>query len=179
LSKVVNVYVKKALRLDLLSPKQLDMYRVGQVGLRSILDRVSKAHGADDKQAPPLKSKKWTRIKKAAGLRPIRDLWGTGMMMSQGIWEYRNKRKGKVFKGKDALKHVGHMQQQIAVRRVSDNRVDIVEPSTTAGRIKARGNRDMLLLSPNDKAALFEELKKRFGTKHLIKFSTPGDKFKK
>ena len=174
---MVNIYVKKSLRLDLLSPKQLDMYRVGQVGLTSILNRVSKAYGSDDKKAPPLKSRSWIAIKKYAGLRPIRDLWGTGMMMARPMWEYRNKRKGKDFSGKDALKHVGHMQEQIMVRRVSDNRVDIVEPTTTAGRIKARRNRDMLLLSPNDKKAVFAELKKRFGTKHLITASSPGKKF--
>ena len=56
---------------------------------------------------------------------------------------------------------------QIMVRKVSQNRAYIVEPTTAPGRMKARGNSDMLMLSPKDQKAIkdaaariFSEIKK-------------------
>lgn len=139
MGRAVNVYVKRQLRLDLLSIPQRKMYELGNAALESIRERVAKARNVQDAPAAPLKSERWKRIKKAKGLKPIRDLRGTGMMWP----EKGGKRKPK-------LKPVGHLMDQIAVRKVSDNRAHILEPSTRAGRMKARAaaNRAMLGFSP-------------------------------
>lgn len=143
MAKTFNVYVKKRLRLDLLSVPQREMYQLGEVARSSILKRISSARGPNDLPAAPLKSESWKRIKKSKGLRPIRDLKGTGM-----IWpEKGGKRKPR-------LKKVGHLLDQILVRRVGDNMVKITEPTTRAGRIKARAHRAMFMFSPRDKATV-------------------------
>jgi hypothetical protein len=139
----VNIYVKKQLRLDMLTIPQRKMYDIGVAGLESIKQRVAKAYAVTDSPAAPLKSESWKRIKKSRGLKPIRDLHGTGMMWP----EKGGKRKPK-------LKNVGHLMDQLSVRKVSDNRAYISEPTTRAGRIKARRNRDMLGFSLYNRAAI-------------------------
>ena len=162
MAQTVRVYVKKQLRLDLLSVPQRQMYQLGVAGLASIKRRVSNAYGGNDGPAPPLVNKRWMRIKKAKGLRPIRDLRGTGMMWPENA---------KAGKRKPKLKFVGHLMEQMAVRKISgDNRVFIDEPTSRYGRKKARNlrNRAMLGFSPSDKATiirnarvLLRELKSR------------------
>ena len=52
------------------------------------------------------------------------------------------------------LKNVGHLLDQIKVTRVANNIAVIGEPTTVAGRIKARAHRTMLLFSPKDREAI-------------------------
>jgi len=169
MSKTVNIYVKRQIRLDLLSFKQRQMYDLGNAALGSIKERVARAYGPNDAPAPPLKSESWKRIKKHFGGRPIRDLEGNGMMLQSTIRHYRDKRsKGKF---KINLQYVGHLMDQLSVRKVSDNQAFIVEPTTVAGRIKARGNREMLGFSPRNCAVIYQAATKILGelTKKMVK----------
>jgi hypothetical protein len=147
MARAVNIYVKKQLRLDLLNVPQRAMYELGQAALVSIRERVAKAYGPNDAAAAPLKSESWKRIKKSKGLKPIRDLHGTGM-----AWPTKMK-SGKRRK-KWALKNVGHLMEQISVRRVSDNKAFITEPTTQIGRYKARRHRSMLNFSRLNELAI-------------------------
>jgi hypothetical protein len=163
----VNIYVKKQLRLDLLTIPQRKMYDIGVAGLESIKQRVAKAYGVTDSPAAPLKSESWKRIKKSRGLKPIRDLHGTGMMWP----EKGGKRKAK-------LKNVGHLMDQLSVRKVSDNRAYISEPTTRAGRVKARRNRDMLGFSLYNRAAILRAVQVVIGDikNKIIKTISRGQK---
>lgn len=149
MSKPVNIYVKKKLELGRLNFNQKQMLSVGNAGLNSIKARTKKALDAEDKPAK-LKSKSWARIKARHGLRNVKDLRGTGQMHTDRIAAFR----GRVAKTKRKLKNVGHLIDQILVRRVSENRAYIVEPTTAPGRMKARGNAGMLMLSPTDQRAI-------------------------
>lgn len=149
MSRPVNIYVKKRLTLGNLNFKQIQMLAIGNAGLNSIKARTKKALDAEDKPAK-LKSKSWAKIKSRNGLRNVKDLRGTGKMYSGKIAEFR----GRVAKTKNKLKNVGHLMDQILVRKVSENRAYIMEPSTAPGRMKARGNADMLMLSPTDQRAI-------------------------
>jgi hypothetical protein len=147
MARAVNIYVKRTLRLDLLNIPQRKMYEIGNVALESIRERVARARGVNDAPADPLKSESWKRIKMSKGLRPIRDLHGTGMMWPQ-------KSSGGKRKKKWALKNVGHLMDQLSVRKVTDNQAFITEPTTRPGRIKARAHREMLGLSPFNKSQI-------------------------
>ncbi len=149
MSKPVNIYVKKKLQLGKLNFSQRQMLAVGNAGLNSIKARTKKALDAEDKPAK-LKSKSWAKIKSRNGLRNVKDLRGTGKMYTDAIAKYR----GREAKRKNKLKNVGHLMDQILVRKVSENRAYIVEPSTAPGRMKARGNAEMLMLSPTDQRAI-------------------------
>jgi hypothetical protein len=149
MGKPVNIYVKKKLQLGKLNFSQRQMLAVGNAGLNSIKARTKKALDAEDKPAK-LKSKSWARIKARHGLRNVKDLRGTGQMYTDKIAAFR----GRVAKTKRKLKNVGHLIDQILVRKVSENRAYIVEPSTAPGRMKARGNAEMLMLSPTDQRAI-------------------------
>jgi hypothetical protein len=145
----VNVYVKRKLELGRLDYDQLRMYALGNTGLNAIKARTKKALDSEDRPAK-LKSKAWAIIKSRKGLRNVKDLRGTGMMFTHAIAKFR----GREAKRKNKLKHVGHLMDQIMVRKVSQNRAYIVEPTTAPGRMKARGNSDMLMLSPKDQKAI-------------------------
>jgi hypothetical protein len=171
----VRVYIKKKLTLNHLTIGQREMYEVGRTALQSIKRRVAAAIGSNDAPAPPLKTRRarrwseskmqfvesgpprsgWARIKMKYGLRPVRDLHGTGLMWSGKIAEYTHRE----LKKKSKLKNVGHLMDQLLIRRVSDKAVIIDEPSQIAGRMKALANRDMLLLSPNDCATIDQAVK--------------------
>ena len=165
----VRVYIKKQLRLENLSLMQREMWALGNVGLESVIKRVSSARDSNDAPAAPLKSVSWKRIKMSRGLRPIRDLRGTGMMMPQ-------KYKGKKRLRKMQLKNVGHLLDQIKVTRVANNIAVIGEPTTVAGRIKARAHRAMLLFSPKDRETIRQAAQRILnGIKNkLIKFIGTG-----
>ena len=138
----ISCYVKKKLELGRLTVPQREMHALGNVALDSIKKRVARACDSTDAPAPPLKSEAWKHIKKAKGLRPIRDLWGTG-------YGYPEKSKATKRKRKYGLKWMGHLMDQIRVNRVSDN-MAVIEATTRIGRKKANRHRSMLLLSPND-----------------------------
>ena len=182
MSKTVQVYVKRQIRLDLLNFKQRQMYDLGNKALESIKTRVARAYGPNDAAAPPLKNSyylkynkdgsvdridlgysSWANIKKGFGGRPIRDLEGNGMMLESTIRHYRNRKQKVRGRWKFNLKYVGHLMEQISVRKVSDNRAFIVEPTTIPGRIKARGNREMLGFSPRNCVEIWREGMKILG----------------
>ena len=164
MAKTVNVYVKRKIQLGNLTVKQREMWALGNAALASIKTRVGRAIGPDDQPAPPLKHSfrikrdkdgniidkiplgysRWGRIKKSRGLKPIRDLHGTGTMSTYQIASFR----GRTLKKRSRIKNVGHLMDQLTVRKVGDNKAVITEPTTDAGRMKARGNRSMLGFSP-------------------------------
>jgi len=166
MSKPVNIYVKKRIQLGNLNFKQIQMLAIGNAGLKSIKARTAKALDAEDKPAK-LKSKACAKIKSRNGLRNVKDLRGTGKMYTDAIAKYR----GREAKRKNKLKNVGHLMDQILVRKVSENRAYIVEPSTAPGRMKARGNAEMLRFSPTDSKNISAVARKAFETvkRNLVK----------
>jgi hypothetical protein len=148
MSKSVRVYVKKQLRLDLLTLSQRKMYEIGMVGLDSIKKRVARGGGPNDGAAPALRSNKWKAIKLHNNLKPFRDLHGTGLMWPEKEQDIEKRRAQKTW-DKRKLKKVGHLMEQLTVRGVSDTRA-VISVSTRAGRKKAAGNRKMLGFSPRN-----------------------------
>jgi hypothetical protein len=160
---MVRCYVKKRLSLERLTVPQRAMYDLANTALQTVIKRTASAIDSADSPAPPLKSHKrvrwsksqnkwveygsanagWARIKQKYGLKPIRDLRGTGLAMSG------RPKPGARRKHKMRLKNIGHLMEQITVRSVSENFARI-EPSTRMGRIKANKNRAMLLFSPKN-----------------------------
>lgn len=168
MSRPVSIYVKKRLTLGNLNFKQIQMLAIGNAGLNSIKARTKKALDAEDKPAK-LKSKSWAKIKSRNGLRNVKDLRGTGKMYSGKIAEFR----GRVAKTKNKLKNVGHLMEQITVRKVSESKAFITEPTTAPGRMKARGNKEMLRFSPTDAKNIRAVARKAFETvkRNLVKTS--------
>lgn len=168
MSKPVNIYVKKRIQLGNLNFKQIQMLAIGNAGLKSIKERTKKALDAEDKPAK-LKSKSWAKIKSRRGLRNVKDLRGTGQMYTDAIAKYR----GREPKRKNKLKNVGHLMDQILVRKVSENKAYIVQPTTVPGRIKAWAHREMLRFSPTDSKNISAVARKAFETikRNLVKTS--------
>ena len=116
----IRIYVKQKVELGRLTFGQRDMAAIGFVAQREIKQRVSRAIGPNDLPSKPL-SKRWSRIKLKAGLRPIRDLRGTGKVM-EGHRKTLTRAK-KAFKG--GRKFVGHMIDNWGPRTVTENRVTL------------------------------------------------------
>ena len=158
----VKIYVKKRLVFDRLTFPQRDMFRLGTAGLVAVKKRVRAALNLADAPASPLRSNSWIRIKKAKGLRPVRDLWGTGLAAIS-----RSKKR------KARLKHVGHMLDNLRVRTVSDNlaRSGFAQ---YAARVKARANQrrePWLGFSPKDQAYVLQIARRIFSdaVKRLVR----------
>lgn len=151
MAESVRVYFKRTLRLDHLSTNQRDMVALGTEGLNSIRRRLHANRDSSDQPAPPLKSESWKRIKKKQGLRPIRDLWGTGM-----AWPAKSK---SAKPRKPVLKFVGHLLDLIHIQSVTDHSVLITEPTTRFGRIKARRHAYMMQFSPNNRSEIAEKIR--------------------
>jgi hypothetical protein len=158
----VNVYVKRKLRLDLLNVTQRQMYDLGNKALKAVKYRIDRHQDSRDMPAPPLKSKSWRRIKLAKGLKPYRDMRGTGM--------WKNSKTAKI-------KFVGHLMDEgnISVRKVSDNFV-LISPSKVAMRTKFAGNRNMFEFSPSDTKFISDTFRRIFGEikNKLIKSYSKG-----
>ena len=77
----VRVYVKKQLRLDLLSFNQRRMYQLGNAGLASVTHRVRYGKDANDATAPPLNKRYAITKSKKLGKAAKRDLHFTGSML--------------------------------------------------------------------------------------------------
>ncbi len=77
----VRVYVKKQIQIANLNFNQIQMLKVGTVGLATVKNRVQDAIQSDDTKAAPLKQ--WyARVKsKRLGKRAVRDLTLTGDML--------------------------------------------------------------------------------------------------
>jgi hypothetical protein len=144
----VNVYVKRQLRLDLLNVSQRQMYDLGNKALKAVKYRIDRHQDSQDKPSPPLKSKSWRRIKIAKGLKPYRDMRGTGMWRTS---------KGK-------YKFVGHLMDEgnIAVRKVSENFV-LISASKDSMRKKFAGNRNMFEFSPSDNKFIADTFRRIIG----------------
>lgn len=127
--------------------RKYQLFRLGNIGVESIKERLSRGVGSNDQQMPPLKftrrkryskkQQKWVeygaadsgypREKAKAGLSGIRDLYGLGVGWT-GSGSRRRQRKGS-----------SHMLDALRVVSASETqaRIDI---STADARIKARAN---------------------------------------
>ena len=96
----------------------------------------------------------------------MKDLRGTGQMYTDAIAKYR----GREAKRKNKLKNVGHLMDQILVRKVS--RIALHRGTVYGtGRMKARGNAEMLRFSPTDSKNISAVARKAFETvkRNLVK----------
>ena len=140
-------YNGRKVRLIGFGVRKYQLFRLGNVGVASIRERLSRGVGSNDQQMPPLavrrrrrwskKQEKWVeygdanvgyaRDKRRAGLSGIRDLYGMGVGWT-GSGRKQRQRKGK-----------SHMLDALRVVSASETqaRIDI---STADARIKARAN---------------------------------------
>lgn len=77
----VRIHQKKRIRLHGLTFKQLQMVKIGRVGLAEIKRRIAAAQGSNDEPAKPLKDVSYKLQKKRKGLPAVRDLHFSGEMM--------------------------------------------------------------------------------------------------
>ena len=76
----VRIYQKKELRLDRLNIRQTQMFKIGNVGLASVKNRLAAAQGPNDGAAKPL-SRYYAIRKTKMGRGNRRDLMLTGNML--------------------------------------------------------------------------------------------------
>lgn len=76
----VRIYQKKEVRLDRLSVRQAQMFKIGNVGLASVKNRLAAAQGPNDGAAKPL-SRYYAIRKTKMGRANRRDLMLTGDML--------------------------------------------------------------------------------------------------
>ncbi len=76
----VRIYQKKEVRLDRLSVRQAQMFKIGNVGLASVKNRLAAAQGPTDSAAKPL-SRLYAIRKTKMGRGNRRDLMLTGDML--------------------------------------------------------------------------------------------------
>jgi hypothetical protein len=76
----VRIYQKKEARLDRLNIKQAQMFKIGNVGLASVKNRLAAAQGPNDGAAKPL-SRYYAIRKTKMGKGNRRDLMLTGNML--------------------------------------------------------------------------------------------------
>ncbi len=76
----VRIYQKKEVRLDRLNIKQAQMFKIGNVGLASVKNRLAAAQGPNDGAAKPL-SRYYAIRKTKMGKGNRRDLMLTGDML--------------------------------------------------------------------------------------------------
>ena len=136
----VRVWQKKQLRLDLLNFRQSQMFKIGNVGVGVVKNRLSAALGPEDSQAKPL-SKRYAIRKTKLGLGNRRNLSFTGDML-----------------------------RNLAVRTVSENRAKaaLSTRKDRIKAWANQKIQEWLVFSPKNKAAVveatrrvFEEMKKR------------------
>ncbi len=80
MAQMVKVYVKKQLRLDMLTFRQRDMYEIGNAGLDAVKARLAAAKGPNDAPAKPLRVS-YARQKSKRHLGNRRNLKFTGRML--------------------------------------------------------------------------------------------------
>lgn len=136
----VRVWQKKQLRLDLLNFRQSQMFKIGNVGVGVVKNRLSAALGPEDSSAKPL-SKRYAIRKTKLGLGNRRNLSFTGDML-----------------------------RNLAVRTVSENRAKagLSTRKDRIKAWANQKIQEWLAFSPRNKAAVveatrrvFEEMKKR------------------
>jgi len=164
----------RKIRMYMPGPRSYQMAALAQVGVNSIKARVAQGVGSSDTAMPPLKvrrRRRWSksrqawveygaidagypRIKRRAGLKPIRDLYGMGVG-----WTGKDP-KGKLRKGSS------HMIDALRVTSASPTqaRIDI---TTGDARTKARANEKLAPwygFSGKDVRAMLEASRKIWGS---------------
>lgn len=101
----VRVYQKKQLRLDLLNFRQNQMFKVGNVGVAAVKNRLSAAQGPADSPAKPL-TKRYAIRKTKLGRGNRRTLSLTGDMLRNFMVRTvsENKAKASLSTRKDRIK---------------------------------------------------------------------------
>ena len=90
----VRIYQKKQIRLDLLNFKQTAMFKIGNVGLAAVKNRLAAAQGPTDGQAKPLSTYYAVR-KTKMGKGNRRDLMLTGDMLRNFLVRTVSENKAK------------------------------------------------------------------------------------
>ena len=145
MAQSVRIWVKKQLRLDMLTFKQREMVQVGSAGLLSVFKRLSEAKGPTDAPAKPLSTGFW---------RTHRD--GTKTWINKGYaMQKARKRRGRF---RD-LKFTGDMLRNLSLRTVSDNSA---RAGLTSKKQRDKGWANMkiepwLVFSPKNKQAVIEK----------------------
>lgn len=101
----VRIYQKKQIRLDQLNFKQTQMFKVGNVGVAAVKNRLAAAQGPSDAPAKPL-TKRYAILKSRLGKGNRRNLMFTGDMLRnlQVRTVTENKAKASLSTRKDRLK---------------------------------------------------------------------------
>lgn len=101
----VKIYQKKQLRLDLLNFRQSQMFKVGNVGVAAVKNRLSAAEGPSDGPAKPL-TKRYAIRKTKLGKGNRRDLALTGDMLRNFMVRTvsENRAKASLSTRKDRIK---------------------------------------------------------------------------
>ena len=101
----VRIYVKKQIRLDRLNFKQTAMFKIGNVGVAAVKNRVTAAQGPNDSAAKPL-TKRYAIWKSKRGGGNRRNLSFTGDMLSnfQVRTVSENKARASLSTRKDRIK---------------------------------------------------------------------------
>ncbi len=101
----VRIYVKKQIRLDRLNFKQTAMFKIGNVGVAAVKNRVTAAQGPNDSAAKPL-TKRYAIWKSKRGGGNRRNLSFTGDMLRnfQVRTVSENKARASLSTRKDRIK---------------------------------------------------------------------------
>ena len=101
----VRIYVKKQIRLDLLNFKQTAMFKIGNVGVAAVKNRITAAQGPADSTARPL-TKRYAIWKSKLGKGNRRNLTFTGDMLRnfQVRTVSENKSRASLSTRKDRIK---------------------------------------------------------------------------
>ncbi|MBI4905116.1 MAG: hypothetical protein HY820_15890 [Acidobacteria bacterium] len=101
----VRIYQKKQIRLDLLNIRQSAMFKVGNVGVAAVKNRVTAALGPNDSPAKPL-TKRYAIRKTKLGKGNRRNLSFTGDMLRNFMVRTvsENKAKASLSTRKDRIK---------------------------------------------------------------------------
>lgn len=101
----VRIYQKKQIRLDRLNFRQTQMFKIGNVGVAAVKNRVAAAQGPNDTSAKPL-TKRYAIQKTKLGKGNRRDLSFTGDMLRNFLVRTVSENKAKASNStrKDRLK---------------------------------------------------------------------------
>ncbi len=101
----VRIYQKKQIRLDLLNVKQTAMFKIGNVGVAAVKNRVAAVQGPADSTAKPL-TKRYAIWKSKLGRGNRRNLTFTGDMLRnfQVRTVSENRAKASLSTRKDRIK---------------------------------------------------------------------------
>lgn len=101
----VRIYQKKEIRLDRLNFKQHQMFKIGNVGVAAVKNRVTAAQGPDDSPAKPL-TKRYAIRKTRLGRGNRRNLTLTGDMLRNFMVRTvsENRAKASLSTRKDRIK---------------------------------------------------------------------------